>query len=74
MQIKMLFFEEDKPYIYLISDPVHLEKTARNCLNKSGSAGNGTHFMWNGGLFLIENHLIDIFWKMRNVNYDSYPR
>ena len=34
---KIIFFSEDKHYIYFISDPRHLLKTARNCLNNSGS-------------------------------------
>ena len=54
------FFSEDKRYIYFISDAPHLLKTARNCLINSGS-GKGTGFMWNGGLFLIWNHINDIF-------------
>ena len=53
------FFSEDKCYIYFISDQPHLFKTACNCLNNSGS-GKGTHFMWNGGLFLVWNHMSDI--------------
>ena len=32
------FFSNDKRYIYFISDPPHLIKTARNCLHKSGTA------------------------------------
>ena len=48
------FFSEDKCYIYFISDPPHLLKTACNYLNSSGS-GQGIHFMWNGGpLFNME--------------------
>ena len=54
------FFIEDKHYIYFISYPPHLLKTARNCLNNSGS-GKGTRFMRNGGPFLIWNHKNDIF-------------
>ena len=54
------FFSEDKRYIYFISDPPHLLKTARNWSNNSGS-GKCTRFMQNGGLFLIWNQINDIF-------------
>ena len=66
------FFSEYKRYIYVISKPLHLLKTTRNCLNNSGS-GKGTRFMWNGGLVLILNHVNEIFWKIRNMDYNSYP-
>ena len=69
----IIFFSEDKRYIYVISDPPHLLKTACNCLNNSGS-GKDTHFKWNGGLILIWNRINDIFWKTRNVDYNSYPK
>ena len=50
------FFSGDKRYIYFISNPLHLFKTAHNCLNNSGSR-KGTRFMWNGGLFFnMEPH------------------
>ena len=42
-------FSEDKCFIYFISDPPHLLKTARNCLNNS-EFRKGTRCMWNGGL------------------------
>ena len=57
------FFSGDKRYIYFISDPLHLLKTAHNCLNNSGSR-KGTRFMWNGGLFLnMEPHKWHFFGK-----------
>ena len=53
----IIFFSEDKRYIYFISDPPHLLKTARNCLNNSGS-GKGTRFMWNGGLWWCNRKIL----------------
>ena len=67
------FFSEDKRYIYVISGLPYLLKSACNCLNNSGS-GKDTHFKWSGGLILIWNHINDIFWKTRNVDYNSYPK
>ena len=64
---RIIFFTDDKGYSYFISDPPHLLKTERNCLNNSGS-GKGTRFMWNGGLFLIWNHISGIFWETENVD------
>ena len=67
------FFSEDKRYINFISDPPHLLKTARNCLNNSGS-GKGTRFMWNGGLFLIWNHINDIFLEQQECGLQLLPK
>ena len=67
------FFSEDKHYIYFISDPPHLLKTASNCLNNSGS-GKGTRFMWNGGLFLIWNHISDIFLEDQEYGLQLLPK
>ena len=39
-------------FIYFISDPPHLIKTARNCLYHSGS-GSQTRYMWNSGKHLL---------------------
>ena len=30
--------------------------------------------MWNGGLVLILNHVNDIVWKIRHVDYNCYPK
>ena len=42
---------DEERYIYFISDPPHLIKTARNCLSNSLS-GRCTRRMWNNGNFL----------------------
>ena len=67
------FFSEDKRYIYFIFDPPHLLKTARNCLNNSGS-GKGTCFMWNGGLFLIWKNINDIFLEDQECGLQLLPK
>ena len=69
----IISFSEDKRYIYFISDPPHLLKTARNCLNNSGS-GKGFRFMWNGGLFLIWNHISDIFLEGQESALELLPK
>ena len=51
---------EEKRYIYFISDPPHLIKTARNCLSNS-LAGRCTRSMWNNGKFLTWNHISKLF-------------
>ena len=69
----IIFFSEDKRYIYLISGPPRLLKTARNCLNNSGS-GIGTRFMWSGGLFLIWNHIGYIFLEDQESGLHLLPK
>ena len=65
--------DSEKRYIYFISDPPHLIKTARNCLSNSG-AGRGTRFMWNGGMFIIWNHVADIFYEDRECGLHLLPK
>ena len=52
-------------YIFFISDPPHLIKTARNCLSNSG-AGRATRFMWNNGFYILWNHIYEVFLDDRN--------
>ena len=66
-------FSGEKRYIYFISDPPHLLKTARNCLSNSG-AGRCTRFMWNGGMFLVWNHISDIFYEDRECGLQLLPK
>lgn len=40
-------------------------------MNNSGY-GKGTCFMWIGSLFSIWNHINNSFWKIRNVECNSY--
>ena len=67
------FFSEDKRYIYFISDPPHLLRTAHNCLNNSRS-GKVTRSVWNGGLFLIWNHINDIFLEDQECGSQLLPK
>ena len=69
----MNVFSEDKRYIYFISDAPHLLKTARNCLNNSGS-GKCICFMWNGGLFLIWNHINHTFLEDQECGLQLLPK
>ena len=66
-------FSTEKLFIYSISDPPHLIKTARNCLYNSGS-GRCTRSMWNGGMFLIWNHIADIFHEDRECSLHVLPK
>ena len=66
-------FSSEKRFIYFISDPPHLIKTARNCLSNSG-AGRCTRYMWNGGLFLIWNHITDRFYEDRECGLHLLPK
>ena len=61
-------FSSDKHYIYFISDLPHLMKTARNCIYNSG-IGRYTQDMWRNGMFILWNHVFDIFMKINNVLY-----
>ena len=45
------FFAPDR-FIYFLSDPPHLVKTAGNCLYNSGF-GQATRCMWNGGKYVV---------------------
>ena len=51
---------DEKRYIYFISDPPHIIKTARNCLSNS-LAGRCTRSMWNDGQYLTWNHISKLF-------------
>ena len=63
----------ERQFIYFISDPPHLIKTARNCLANSG-AGRCTRFMWNDGMFLIWNHISDIFYEYIECGLHLLPK
>lgn len=49
-------------FVYFFSDAPHLVKTARNCLNHSGS-GTCTRYMWNDGLHIIWQHITQLFYQ-----------
>lgn len=49
-------------YIYFFSDVPHLVKTTRNCLHHSGS-GRCTRYMWNNGLFILWQHISQLFYQ-----------
>ena len=66
-------FSEEKRFIYFFSDPPHLIKTARNCLSNSG-AGRCTRFMWNDGMFVLWNHISEIFYEDRDRGLHLLPK
>ena len=66
-------FSPEKRFIYSISDVPHLLKTVRNCLSNSGS-GKFTRYMWNGGLFLLWNHISDLFYEGRSTGLHILPK
>ena len=53
-------FAADERYIYFVSDPPHLIKTARNCFSNSGSHKN-TRKMWCGGKDVSWMHIVDLY-------------
>ena len=57
-------FSSEKRFIYFISDVPHLMKTARNCFYNSGK-GRYTRYMWKNGMFILWDHISDIFYKDR---------
>ena len=65
-------FNTDR-YIYFISDPPHLIKTARNCLSNSGS-GRCTRYMWNNGLFILWSHISAMFKEDRECGLHLLPK
>ena len=57
---KNVFATDEQRYIYFMSDPPHLLKTARNNLASSGS-GSNTRRLWNNGKDLLWKHIIDLY-------------
>ena len=55
-------FSSDKSFTYFISDVPHLMKTAQNCLCNSRK-GIYTRYMWKNGMFILWNHISDIFYE-----------
>ena len=66
-------FSKEKRFIYFISDVPHLSKTAGNCLSNSGS-NRCTRYMWNDGMYIIWNHIGDIFYKDRECGLHILPK
>ena len=56
-----------------ISDVSHLIKTTCNCLPNSGS-GRYTRYMWNNGMFIIWNHIADLFYEDRELGLHIIPK
>ena len=66
-------FANEKRFIYFLSDPPHLIKTAQNCLSNSGS-GRFTCVMWNNGRFILWSHIAEIFYKDQDCGLHLLPK
>ena len=60
-------------FIYFLSDPPHLVKTARNCLYNSGF-GQATRYMWNGGKYVVWQYIIQIYNEDQENGLKILPR
>ena len=67
------FSGAESRFLYFISDVPHLFKAARNCLSNSES-GKFTSYVWNGGVFLLWNHVTDIFHKDQECGLHILPK
>ena len=56
-----------------ICDVQHLLKTAQNCSSNSDS-GKFTRYMRYGGMFLLRNHIADIFYKDQEYGFHILPK
>ena len=65
-------FSSDKRSIYFISDVPHLMKTAQNCLHNSGK-GRYSRYIWNNSMFILWNHIFDIFSEDRESGLRILP-
>ena len=70
-RIKNMFADNDR-FIYFISDPPHLIKTARNCLSHSGAGS--TRYMWNTDKYILWNHISDMFYEDLNCQLLTCPK
>ena len=64
---------KEKRFIYFISYVPHLIKTTRNCWSNSGS-NRCTHYLWNDGMYIIWNHIADIFYEDRECGLHILPK
>ena len=48
-------------------------KTAQNCLYNSGK-GRYTRYMWQNGIFILWNHISDIFYEDRECGLHIFPK
>ena len=68
-----LFSGTENRFLDFISDVSHLLKTVRSCLSNSGR-GKFTRHMWNGGMFLLWNHIADIFYEDQKCGLHRLPK
>ena len=65
-----LFSGTEHRFLYFVSDVPHLLKTARNCLSYS-DIGKFTRYRWNSGMFLLWNHIADIFYEDQECGFHA---
>ena len=70
-RIKNKFADNDR-FIYFISDPPHLIKTARNCLSHSGAGS--MRYMWNTDKYILWDHISDMFYEDLNCQLLTCPK
>ena len=68
-----LFGGTENRFLYFIPDVPHLLKTSRNCLSNSGSS-KFTRYMWKSGMFLLQNHIADIFYEDQECGLHILPK
>ena len=68
-----LFSGTENRFFHFISDVPHLLKTVRNCLSNSGH-GKFTRHKWNGGMFLLWNHIANIFYEDKKYGLHILPK
>ena len=60
-------------FIYFVSDPRHLVKTARNCLYHTGD-GKETRYMWNGRKYLLRQHIARMYFMDAEIPLKVLPK
>ena len=60
-------------YLYFISDVPHFLRTPQNWLSNSDS-GKFTRYIWNGGMFLLWNHIADVFYEDQECGLHILPK
>ena len=60
-------------FIYFFADAPHLVKTTRNCLKSSGS-GTCTRYMWNDGLYVLWQHIAEMFYQDADNGLKLLPK
>ena len=60
-------------FIYFFANSPHLIKTARNCLNNSGS-GSHSCYMCNDGKYLLWRHIASLYYSDQEFALHTLPK